>query len=179
MQLSLHSAAIHEAGHALLFDALGTRLKCVSIASEIPGLEGYVKTEEENHDLPVAIPSLLAGPAASFFICCEDFDPSLERFPSDRSALLRIHLKYSSPDETLGHFCDKARVLLEGWVKEWILKYREAICEFAKELERTPTLSGTALQEALVRAWNGKKPDVSQLRDELKVVVDTIMNPKG
>jgi hypothetical protein len=68
----MNELAIHEAGHAIMCDALGVAIEFVSIAAGCEGeeasFEGSVKLKNECNPISDVMAATLAGPAASFFI---------------------------------------------------------------------------------------------------------------
>jgi hypothetical protein len=164
-----YSTAIHEAAHAMFFDAVGIPLLRVSVACD-ELLEGCVKTAMELQTW-AGVPGTLAGPAASFYICNEVADRDLSGFPTDRKMLIELRLR-DNPEETHEVYWRRVRGLLEGWVRSWVTAQKDSICRLAGTLETHKTLEGQTLSEALKHAWACDKPDISKLVDEVKAIVN-------
>jgi hypothetical protein len=164
------STAIHEAGHALFFDALGVAVKRISISvSVISGrnLDGHVLLDDSPPDL-LGIAGGLAGAAANIYI--EGLSPNSvadKAYQSDDEYLRQKCKGLSSPDSFHSNWQMMHR-FLHGWVRDWVRANREPILRLAQALDETQCLEGTALPNALKESWGEGKPDSSKLRQEIE-----------
>ena len=65
----LERVAIHEAGHALMFDALEVPIELVTVEpSEVLKFDGHVRLASDSNNVLSVLAGTMAGPAASFYI---------------------------------------------------------------------------------------------------------------
>jgi hypothetical protein len=92
--------AIHEASHALMFDALAIPIGFVTIEAGCGGeessYEGCVKLASDMNNVCLVIAATLAGPAASFFIANVAMDKEATlKFRSDQRKIYDIYSQQS------------------------------------------------------------------------------------
>ena len=172
--------AIPEAGHALMFDALGIPISFVSIEAgcggKEPSYEGCVKLASDTNNVCLAIAATLAGPAASFFIANVAADEeAMMKFRSDQQKLYDIHSQQRDAG-TYDEFWLKVQIFLGTWLQKWLSKYQEAVERFEKDLLLKRTLSGDDLANSLTSAWAGSKPDTAALRTEVLSTLGSLLN---
>jgi hypothetical protein len=164
--------AVHEAAHAVMFDALGESLEYVSVAPSALGndaLEGRTALagdEHTLHTLLTVIPGALAGPAASVHICGESLESfAAGKFRRDEEQLISMFEQQG--EEDFEEYKDAIHHTLNEWVRPWIIAHEEIILRFAEILQQNQTLEGDTLQQALSSAWAGvTKPPAADLTSE-------------
>lgn len=169
--------ALHEAGHAILFDALGIQIQFVTITEgcdgKEPSFEGCVALQRKSNPAGDVIIATLAGPGASFFIAGAVADQdSMARYKSDQRHLQQIHAEQANAGRQ-GEYWSCLMEFLHGPMRIWLLKNRDVILRFATMLSAARTLSGEALRKALNSAWMGRKPDMEHLRQELQAILNS------
>jgi hypothetical protein len=172
--------AIHEAGHALMFDALGIPLSFVTIdegcQGEEPSFEGCVKLGSDTNNVCDVIAGTMAGPAASFFIANEPADREATlKFRSDQTILRKIH-QAETEAGSYDEFWARLQVFLGVWLRDWMWNHRDAIQRFAADLSLERTLSGQELARSLTAAWAGLKPDAIALHGEVASTLNQLLN---
>jgi hypothetical protein len=172
--------AIHEAGHALMFDALGIPLSFVTIdegcQGEEPSFEGCFKLGSDTNNVCDVIAGTMAGPAASFFIANEPADREATlKFRSDQTILRKIH-QAETEAESYDEFWARLQVFLGVWLRDWMWNHRDAIQRFAADLSLERTLSGQELARSLTAAWAGLKPDAIALHGEVASTLNQLLN---
>ena len=113
--------AIHEAGHALMFDALGIPISFVTIEAGCGGeelsYEGCVKLASDTNNVCFVIAATLAGPAASFFIANVDMDKeAMLKFRSDQQKVFDIHSQQGGAG-TYDEFWLKLQRFMGTWLR--------------------------------------------------------------
>jgi hypothetical protein len=154
---------IHEAGHALAYDALGIPLRSctVFVSSDSKAVHGSTlpMTDGPAPAFPSMCFILMAGPAAHMYVAGRPFESIFNRFYSDFSFLFLKFRQLLTTDRETAAMIVKLRIFAETFCKEWVVRNREPILQFARALEKTPVsedryeLSGTALIQALALAW--------------------------
>jgi hypothetical protein len=164
---SSEETAIHEAGHALMFDALKVAIELVTVEpSEELKFDGHVRLASASNNVVSVVAGTMAGPAASFYVAHDFARESQRKFESDQRQMEAIH-KSEMMEISFDHFWQKMQFFMQGWLRDFLLRYETAIRSFASTLVAHKTLSGQVLQDALIAAWNGDKPDPSEVRQEL------------
>lgn len=159
--------AIHEAGHALMFDALEVDINLVTIEpSEELKFDGHVRLACDSNNVVSVVAGTMAGPAASFYVAHDLALESQRKFASDRRQMEAIH-KSEKMDISFDRFWQKMQFFMQGWLRDFLLRHEAPIRSFASKLVAHKTLSGQALQDALTAAWDGAKPDPGKVREEL------------
>ena len=164
--------AIHEAGHAIIFDALGIPMEFVTIAAGCDGeeaqFEGCVKLKNDINPVCDVILATLAGPGASFYIAgiCPDSNATVT-YRSDQRVLMQIH-KDQKAAGTYNDFWLRLQQFLAGWIKSWLLNHKGIVLRFAEFLEEQRTLRGEKLRQALDSVWGSSKPNVETFRSEAR-----------
>ena len=171
--------AIHEAGHALMFDASGVPIDQVTIepgcGGERSSFEGCVKLASDTNNVCIVIAGTLAGPAASFFIAHEAMDnDAMQKFRSDQKILRDI---YSGANDagSWDDFWSRLQVFQGSWLRVWIMEHQQVVERFANELLAQKTLSGVKLKETLASSWAGAKPDAGELQTEVTSVLARLL----
>ena len=172
--------AIHEAGHALMFDALGIPIEFVTIdagcAGEESSYEGCVKLVHDSNNVCDVIAGTLAGPGASFFIAGVAMDKeAILKFRSDQK---KIHEIYSKEKDSGSwtNFWNTLQYFQGAWLRTWLEKHQAAVNRFAESLLESRTLSCEDLTKSLRDAWDGSKPDGTELKSEVSSIIDDLMN---
>jgi hypothetical protein len=176
----IEKLAIHEAGHALMFDALQTLIDLVTIeagcAGERSSFEGCVKLASDTNNVCIIIAGTLAGPAASFFIAREAMDEkAILKFRSDQKIIHDIYSK----EKDAGSWDDfwlRLQTFQGAWLRAWLMTHQQVVERFANDLLAKKTLSGEELVAALVCAWDGAKPDACELRAEVMSVLACLLD---
>ena len=172
--------AIHEAGHAIMFDALGVPIEFVTITAgcfgENASLEGCVKLENDCTPDTLVIPGTLAGPGASFYIA--GVPPNLDAvlaYRSDQITLRTIH-KNQKDAGTYDVFWARLNQFLNSWLRTWLIQNRSVILRLARRLEETGTLRAVELRQALELAWDSSKPDIHAVRSDMLTALTQALN---
>ena len=167
------STAIHEAGHGLLFDALGLVVNRISIERFITSdfdFDGHVSLEEIAPDL-LGIAGGLSGVAANIYI--EGITPNSvagDVFHSDDEYLRQQCQKLSSPTSFELNW-DMMHRFLHGWIRDWVRTNETTILRLARALDTAKCLAGTALLNALNESWGRSRPDATQLKRNVSTSV--------
>jgi hypothetical protein len=69
---------------------------------------------------------------------------------------------------TLDDFWLRLQQFLAGWMKSWLVSHKDVISQFAERLQAAGTLRGKELRQALDTAWASSKPNVQNLRREVR-----------
>jgi hypothetical protein len=169
---SSEEIAIHEAGHALMFDALEVGIDLVTIEpSEELNFDGHVRLACDSNNVVSVVAGTMAGPAASFYVAHDLALESQRKFASDQRQMQAIH-KSENMDTSFDRFWQKMQFFMQGWLRDFLLRHETPIRSFASALVANKTLSGQALQEALNAAWSGAKPDPGKVREELLAALE-------
>lgn len=172
--------AVHEAAHALSFDAFGIILKTVSVRGETSqkaDVSGFVEVGAPSPN-GVALVGALAGPAASLYLAGAWSDLAFEeRFRTDTLRLQEIFHNQTEPQDPDEYWRGVDR-LLNGWVKRWVLKHSQEIGEFARVLLENGILAGQELQDRLQVCWGGNKPQIhALLSDATRAIQEAFAAP--
>lgn len=164
--------AIHESGHAMMFDALGAPIEFVTIiegcCGERPSFEGCVKLQRECNPAYVVLAGTLAGPGASFFIAgVVPNEGAIEKYQSDQKVLQQIHRDQKDAG-TYEEFWLLLNQFLAVWMRSWLVNRKHVILRFANLLQAADTLHGDELRRALESAWASSKPDVQDFQKEVQ-----------
>lgn len=145
-------AALHEAAHVLMFDALGMKAGRVCCVPPVPNFTGRGSYQlcERITDPVVGIPGTLAGEVASRVFCHINLSDAELQTDQDyfRGLTLEQRGGRSAPN-----FIECLEPLRTGWVKDWIEQYREVIFRLATQIEAEGHLEGRDLQSAITDAW--------------------------
>jgi hypothetical protein len=171
--------SLHEAGHAMLADALNVAISRASIE----GLEDKATTPmavvELVPDYPVchAIVIALAGQAVDETLIV---DPPCEsnwlmyRTDEDRlsECLIAAHSQGGCTPEQSAHYWRNVPLLRRQWVATWVATHAEAITAFARRLKECKVLTGAELAQALEESWADTKPDLAALLTDVQTQVN-------
>lgn len=177
---------VHEAGHALAYDALGIPLKCCSVFTFGDSKSDHGSTKSNSDGPPTAFPSmcfiLMAGPAAHMFIAERSFESVANRSFSDFAFLFRKFPRLLKTDDDAAAMIVKLRTFAETFCKEWALTNKQSILRLARALQDNlispgrHELADAVLNDAILRAWQGHKPSAAvlevQVADSLRPLVD-------
>ena len=166
---------IHEAGHALAFDLLGTPLELVSVTTFDDPIHNHGLTKLANGGADLPLPEFafakMTGPASHLFIGGYQFEDERNKFASD----FVVVRKFPSVDPGTKTFTlIVLRAFLEGFCKEWVIKRNESLLFFATELQSSHAGNGyfelrdDALQTALQKARGSNSNAAS---DEVKAEI--------
>jgi len=120
----------------------------------------------DSNNVVSVVAGTMAGPAASFYVAQDLAPESQRKFASDQRQMEAIH-KSEKMEISFERFWQKMQFFMQGWLRTFLLRHETPIRSFASTLNASKTLSGQALQEALTAAWNGNKPNPSEVREEL------------
>jgi hypothetical protein len=164
--------ALHEAGHAMLADALGVQVSRVSIE----GITNQCLDREGFCELPLKVgrcESLviaLAGRAVDDNLKEAALTRNWEVYETDDvRALEYLQSGYSDCDRA--NFLRLAPLLRVGWVADWVVCNRTQILAFADRLKTAKSLSGENLRTALDDSWGSERPCSDELAAEVQRVV--------
>ena len=167
----------HEAGHAMLADALGVKIKCVSIAGlSDPNLRPMAACELiPPYPVPSAIVVALAGQAVDDALAIEQqCQASWMEYETDWERLAECIPKNSTEDAK-AYFWQKIHPLRDTWVARWVRDHGSAIDAFAERLKMQTVLAGAELSSALQESWSGRKPNEADLSAEVgQIVADAV-----
>lgn len=169
-QLLEDEVFIHEASHALVYDALEQPMQSVWVRLRTDGKDHGLTERGTDVDLPFfsIVLEFMAGAAATVFIAGRSFESAAKRFVSDFSTVLRVLGDRCASPESKMAVMAQLRLFIDGFGKEWVLKHREPILRFASLLKSSQVspdhweLRGDALARALSLAWGGSKPSKSE-----------------
>jgi hypothetical protein len=163
----VEAIAVHEAGHALMFDALGVPIELVTVVpSDVLKFDGHIRLASESNNVVAVLAGTMAGPAASFYIVRDLSPESHKKFASDQKLIQDMH-EAEEDIEPFDRVWQRIQFFMQSWLQGWILAHQGPIRNFASALVKAKTLSGPALGEALGTAWDGGRPDPDALRKEL------------
>ena len=149
------NVAIHEAGHAMLADALGIEIIKVSIEgvrNKCLDRDGFCQIPQEVgrcESLVIA----LAGRAVD-----EKLNPNVIQnsvwlaYKTDNEQASE-YLKKNCSDAERTNFNRLVYSLCSGWVAEWVTRYKGPIVAFANRLMAAKSLSGDNLRSSLADSW--------------------------
>jgi hypothetical protein len=167
-------AALHEAGHAMLADALNVGIECASIKhlrDPLAKPPAYVqlKPGPVEHEIVVA----LAGRAVDRSLSADDHcQVNFMMYETDECRLeelrLRLFPNQKLRSEGYFHYNRTLPTIESGWVLQWIRDNEAAVRRFAALLMEKRELCGKELIVCLREAWNGKKPSFKLLEQQVK-----------
>jgi hypothetical protein len=158
--------SLHEAGHAMLADALNVDIERVWIT----GL--YDKTIKPQagvllagtYPIPKAIVIALAGRAVDETLDVDNSkcEAGFEQYETDECRLQECLVKSYAPnvltDEQSSRYHRETHILRHGWVSLWVKRNEEPIRRFAEALKEARVLTGCDLERVINEAWEGSKP---------------------
>jgi hypothetical protein len=164
----------HEAGHAMLADALGVKIRRVSIAGlNNPELRPMAVCELiPPYPIFSAIVIALAGQAVDDTLTTEQqCQASWLEYETDQERLAECIPK-DCPENARAYFWQRIHLLRGTWVANWVAQHRSAIVGFAEHLRMKTILTGAELDIALRDSWAGTKPNEAHLIAETKQIVE-------
>jgi hypothetical protein len=160
---------IHEAAHALVYDALDIRIKKVWVEEDGNGVSwGMAERGVPPLDLPPAllVMEFMAGAAALVKITRLPFDRVIKKTTSDFCTVLK-YLKSSCEKQTK-HNLLRLEMAARGFVSEWIDTHKQLVIGIASEVQKRQVgpgryeLEGDSLHLALKHNWH-LRPSVEQV----------------
>jgi hypothetical protein len=168
---------VHEAGHALAYDALGIPLKSCSVFTFADSRSDHGLTKPNTDGPPMAFPSmcfvLMAGPAAHMFVAEKSFESAANRFFSDFAFLFRTFPQLFRTDLAAAAMIVRLRTFAETFCKEWALANKLPILRLARSLQDNVIspghyeLVGAMLNDAVLQAWQKHKPSAAELEAQV------------
>jgi hypothetical protein len=167
-------AALHEAGHAMLADALNVGIECAPIKGlrdpqAKPSAYVHLKPGPVEHKIVIA----LAGRAVDRSLSADDHcQTNFMMYETDERRLEESRIRLF-PDQKPGsegyfHYNRTFPIIQNGWVLPWIRENEDAVRRFAALLMEKRELCGEELSICLREAWNGKKPSFRSLDQQVK-----------
>jgi hypothetical protein len=163
VQVAIEDICIHEAAHAVVYEALEIPLQKVWIEEDSRGLcEGMAERGQSPDDLTPALVVLefMAGAAALFVLAKLPDDRVIKKTTSDFCISLKyLQRSYSTEPRQILQWLELAA---RGFVAQWIAIHHDMVIGLASELQkrRVPLgrseLSGIEVHAALTVRWHGR-----------------------
>jgi hypothetical protein len=184
--MNIEDICIHEAAHAVVYEALDIPLQQVWIEEDKQGMSwGMAERGKSPADLAPSLIVLefMAGAAALLHLTTLPADRVIKKTASDFSTAL-IYLTRSSEADPR-RLVQWLEMAARGFVAEWTKTHHEVIIGLASALQRRRVphgrceLDGTYIRKALAANWNGRpsRADVIAFAEASWTAVQTTGQP--